>query len=74
MEIQWGSDTRTSPDFEQSKNVRISNGPVFRMVGTIALSKALTQPFENQTIWNMIFKKFGFHLFPDLELLDIRSL
>ena len=37
----------------------------FLMVGTIAIAKA--QPFENRTIWNLIFKKSGFQMRPDFE-------
>ena len=36
-------------------------------------SKNLTQPFEKWTIWNPIFKKFGFQMFPDFEWLDFKS-
>ena len=94
--LQWGSEIRTSLDFEWSKigwvangldfeqdlksgsptiwnpdslsksiwsldkNVQISKGPVFLMVGTIAIAIAKAQPYEIQPIWNPTFKKSGF--------------
>ena len=32
------------------------------MVGTIAIAIAKAQPFENQTIWNLTFKKSRFQM------------
>ena len=48
------------PDFDLSG---------FQMVGTIAIAL----PSKNQTIWNPIFKKFGFQMFPVFKWLDFCS-
>ena len=43
------------------------------LVRTKAEDKGKAQPFENRTIWNQIFKKPGFQMFPDSKLSDFRS-
>ena len=43
------------------------------LVGTKAIDKGKAQPFENRTIWNPIFRKSGFQMFPDYKLSDFRS-
>ena len=39
----------------------------FQVVKTIAIAKPLARPFERWTIWNIIFKKSGFQIFPGFK-------
>ena len=40
----------------------------FQRVGTKAIAIAKAQPFENQNILNLTFKKFGFQMFLDFHV------
>ena len=42
------------------------------MVGTKIIAKASAWLFENQTIWNPIFQKSRFQMFPDFKWSDFR--
>ena len=48
--------------------------PGFWMAGTIAIATAIYWPFENQTIWNPVFKKSWFQMFPFLEMVRFQIL
>ena len=61
--LYWKSRQKTT-DFKWSG---------FGMVGTTAVAQAIADPFENRTIWNLIFKKSGFQMFLGFERMDIRS-